>query len=119
MPTYLSPGVYVEETESGSRPIEGVGTAVAAFVGIAASGPFNAPTLVTNWNQFTGTFGDFVEGTYLAHAVYAFFLNGGGSAYIVRVGGEAGGCTQGHGRPSVGRRQGARRLPGRGEGRWA
>ena len=35
MPTYLSPGVYVEEVDSGSRPIEGVGTAVAAFVGLA------------------------------------------------------------------------------------
>ena len=33
MPNYLSPGVYVEEIDSGSRPIEGVGTAVAAFVG--------------------------------------------------------------------------------------
>ena len=66
MPTYLSPGVYVEEIEAGSRPIEGVGTAVAAFVGLAGSGPFNAPTLVTNWSQFTGTFGEFVEGSYLA-----------------------------------------------------
>ena len=53
MPTYLSPGVYVEEMEAGARPIEGVGTAVAAFVGLASSGPFNAPTLVTNWSQFT------------------------------------------------------------------
>ena len=35
MPTYLSPGVYVEEVSSGSKPIEGVGTAVAAFVGFA------------------------------------------------------------------------------------
>ena len=52
MPNYLSPGVYVEEVEAGSRPIEGVGTAVAAFVGFAAKGPTNAPTLVTNWAQF-------------------------------------------------------------------
>ena len=86
MPTYLSPGVYIEEKEAGSRPIEGVGTAVAAFVGFATQGPFNEPTLVTNWNQFTKNFGDFVEGSYLAHAVYGFFANGGGSAYIVRVG---------------------------------
>ena len=49
MPTYLSPGVYVEEVESGARPIEGVGTAVAAFVGLAETGPFNQPTLVSNW----------------------------------------------------------------------
>ena len=32
MPQYLSPGVYVEEIEAGSRPIEGVGTAVAALI---------------------------------------------------------------------------------------
>ncbi|HKT00632.1 MAG TPA: phage tail sheath subtilisin-like domain-containing protein [Rugosimonospora sp.] len=87
MPTYLSPGVYVEEVESGSRPIEGVGTAVAAFVGFAAQGPFNTPTLVSNWGQYTQVFGEFVEGCYLAHAVYGYFLNGGGNCYIVRVGG--------------------------------
>jgi phage tail sheath protein FI len=86
MPNYLSPGVYVEEVEAGSRPIEGVGTAVAAFVGLAARGPANTPTLVTNWNQFTSTFGEFIEGSYLAHAVYGYFLNGGGAAYVVRVG---------------------------------
>ena len=86
MPNYLSPGVYVEEVEAGSRPIEGVGTAVAAFVGLAARGPANKPTLVTNWSQFTSTFGDFIEGSYLAHAVYGYFLNGGGAAYVVRVG---------------------------------
>ncbi len=86
MPQYLSPGVYVEEIEAGSRPIEGVATSVAAFVGLAKSGPFNAPTLVTNWTQFTQAFGDFLEDAYLAHAVYGYFNNGGGSAYIVRVG---------------------------------
>ena len=41
MPTYLSPGVYVEEKPAGSAPIEGVGTAVAAFVGLAMKGPLN------------------------------------------------------------------------------
>ncbi len=30
---YLDPGKYVEEVPSGARPIEGVGTSVAAFVG--------------------------------------------------------------------------------------
>ena len=88
MPTYLSPGVYVEEVEAGSRPIEGVGTAVAAFVGLAAQGPYNTPTLVTNWNQFTQTFGEFGEGSYLAHSVYGYFLNGGGACYVVRIGGK-------------------------------
>ncbi|MET9662165.1 phage tail sheath family protein [Streptomyces sp. NPDC006510] len=86
MPSYLSPGVYVEEIESGSRPIEGVGTSVAAFVGFAQKGPFDEPTLITNWSQFVGTFGDFVDGTYLASAVYGFFANGGGVCYVVRIG---------------------------------
>jgi hypothetical protein len=86
MPQYLSPGVYVEEVASGSQPIEGVGTAVAAFVGLAEKGPYNEPTLVTNWTQYTTNFGGFMEGTYLSHAVYGFFQNGGGRAYIVRIG---------------------------------
>ncbi len=88
MPTYLSPGVYVEEVEAGSRPIEGVGTAVAAFVGLAEKGPVNEPTLVSNWTQFAEAFGDFVPGSYLAHAVYGYFLNGGGNCYVVRIGAE-------------------------------
>ena len=77
MPTYLSPGVYVEEVASGSRPIEGVGTSVAAFVGLAPRGALNAPTLVTNWSQYVAEFGEFTEGYYLAHSVYGFFNNGG------------------------------------------
>jgi hypothetical protein len=88
MPTYLSPGVYVEEMEAGARPIEGVGTAVAAFVGVASAGPFNTPTLVTNWSQYTQTFGDFVPGSYLGQSVYGYFLNGGGACFVVRIGGD-------------------------------
>ncbi|MFJ8073353.1 phage tail sheath family protein [Streptomyces sp. NPDC096176] len=89
MPTYLTPGVYVEEVQSGARPIEGVGTAVAAFVGFAERGSFHAPTLVTSWDQYTQEFGGFTEGTYLPHAVYGYFANGGGAAYVVRIGGAA------------------------------
>ncbi|HWS34208.1 MAG TPA: phage tail sheath family protein [Actinoplanes sp.] len=99
MPTYLSPGVYVEETPSGSRPIEGVGTAVTAFVGFAEKGPFHAPTLVTNWSQYVQLFGGMVEGTYLANAVYGYFANGGGIAYIVRVG--AGASSRGNGQKEL------------------
>ena len=34
---------YSQSIASGSRPIEGVGTAVAAFVGLAEGGPVNRP----------------------------------------------------------------------------
>jgi phage tail sheath protein FI len=93
MPSYLSPGVYVEEVASGSRPIEGVGTSVAAFVGLAPTGPLNEPTLVTNWSQYVAAFGEFTDGYYLAYSVYGFFNNGGSAAYVVRVGGIAEGAS--------------------------
>ena len=98
MPTYLSPGVYVEEVDTGSRPIEGVGTAVAAFVGLAEYGPLNTPTLISNWTQFTSTFGGFVTGTYLAQSVYGYFMNGGGNCYVVRIG-DDGSSANGNGGP--------------------
>ncbi|HEY0639574.1 MAG TPA: phage tail sheath family protein [Pseudonocardiaceae bacterium] len=91
--SYLAPGVYMEEVSSGSRPIEAVGTAVAAFVGLAEKGPVDEPVMVTNWTQFKQVFGDFVDGYYLAHAVYGYFLNGGGTAYVVRVGGNGDGAA--------------------------
>ncbi len=84
-PQYLSPGVYVEEVDKGSKPIEGVGTAVAGFIGFAAKGPANKPTFIANWTQYTNVFGGFVPGAYLAHAVYGYFNNGGGSCYVMRL----------------------------------
>ncbi len=94
MPEYLSPGVYVQEMPSATKPIEGVGTAMAAFVGFAAAGPANRPVLITNWSQYVNTFGSLedggqsnphVPGAYLSHAVYGYFLNGGGRCYVTRV----------------------------------
>ncbi|HZP82866.1 MAG TPA: phage tail sheath subtilisin-like domain-containing protein [Chthonomonadaceae bacterium] len=58
MPEYLAPGVFVEEIDSGSKPIEGVGVNTAAFIGYAKSGDFNKPTFITNWSQFCQLFGE-------------------------------------------------------------
>ncbi len=84
MPQYLSPGVYVEEVDRGSKPIEGVGTAVAAFVGFTEKGPREA-MLVTNWQQFVEAYGGFIDGAYLPTSVYGYFLNGGTRAYVMRI----------------------------------
>jgi hypothetical protein len=89
MPNYRSPGVYIEEVQAGSRPIEGVGTAIAAFVGITKEGPFNKPVKVVNWGQYVKTFGEWVDGAYLPHAVYQYFNNQGGACYVVRIGEDA------------------------------
>ncbi len=88
MPTYLSPGIYMEEVSAGPKPIEAVGTATAAFVGFTEKGPVNAPTLITSWPQYTRTFGGFVEGAYLPTSLFSYFMNGGGNAYVVRIGAE-------------------------------
>jgi len=87
--TYQAPGVYVEEIPSGSRPIEGVGTSVAAFLGFAEKGPLNTPVRITNLTQYQNTFGGFIRNGYLPLAVYGFFANGGGNSWVIRVGGDA------------------------------
>ena len=118
MPEYLSPGVYIQEVNTGTRPIEGVGTAMAAFVGFAPAGPENEPTLITNWSQYVETFGSVDEGgrrnphlpgAYLSHAVYGYFLNGGGRCYVDRIVATNGAAGKGDGaakRPTL-------QLPGR------
>jgi hypothetical protein len=94
MPEYLSPGVYVEEIEIGAKPIEGVSTSTAGFVGMTERGPLNKPTLVTSFAEYQRTFGGylgsgFVKGKedyrFLPLAVEGFFSNGGQRAYITRV----------------------------------
>ncbi len=92
MAEYLSPGVYVEEFDSGASPMEGVSTSTAGFVGVAEKGPKDgAPVLVTNFADFRRTFGgylsrlEFGEYRYLAYSVNQFFANGGSRCYIKRV----------------------------------
>ncbi len=84
--SYLSPGVYVEEVDRGTKPLEMVGTSTCAFMGEATVGPVNEPILCTNWSQYTKHFGDFQNSEYLAHAVYGFFNNGGSRAFVLNVG---------------------------------
>ena len=84
MPQYLAPGVYIEEVP-GQRPIEGVGTATGAFVGVAERGPIGQAVLITNWTQFTATFGGYIADSYLTYAVNQFFTEGGTRCYVVRT----------------------------------
>ncbi|GLY05326.1 MULTISPECIES: phage tail sheath C-terminal domain-containing protein [Actinoplanes] len=105
MPEYLSPGVYIEETVAGPRPIAGVGTRIAGMVGVTARGPSTGkPELVTNFLDFQTRFGGFLpdppapvldrwerdEGEggrwwTFALSVKGFFDNGGSQIYVKRV----------------------------------
>ncbi len=93
---YFAPGVYVEEIDRGSRPIEGVSTAIAGFIGftedVRGGAELFKPMLVTTWTQYQNYFArpgsdgftDF--NAYLPFAVYGYFLNGGGRCWITSVG---------------------------------
>jgi phage tail sheath protein FI len=92
MPEYLSPGVYVEEFDSGPVPMEGVGTSTAGFVGLAVKGPAGGvPQLVTGVADFRRKYGGYLSAAefggyrYLAYAIEHFFINGGTRAFISRV----------------------------------
>src|SRR5215207_9044023 len=88
MPEYLAPGVYIEEIERGPKPIEGVATSTAAFLGETERGP-TWPRLITSYNEYLRLFGDvFADGRYMPHAAKAFFDNGGRRVYITRIAGE-------------------------------
>ncbi len=83
----LTPGVYVEEIPGGVRPIQGVGTSTAAFVGPAQRGIPDRAEFVNGFAAFERAFGGHSRGEagFLAQAVDAFFAAGGRRAYVVRV----------------------------------
>jgi phage tail sheath protein FI len=93
MSTRLMPDSRVESIPSVSKPIEGVGTAIAAFVGLAPGGPVNRPIRISSWSQFAKVYSDplapengpFMTSTYLAHAVRGFFENGGRRCWVIRA----------------------------------
>jgi uncharacterized protein len=98
MPAYLSPGVYVEETNQGAHAIEGVGTSIAGFVGAAplANARLDEAVAINNWSQFQREFiGDSKQSSPLANAVYGFFLNGGSRCYVVNTKGPISGKGRG------------------------
>lgn len=90
MATYLHPGVYLEEIPSGAKPIEGVATSIAAFIGEAPRGPLNTPVLVHSLEEYERTFGT-IQGAQdaMGFAAQAYYQNGGKDAYFVRVAGSA------------------------------
>ncbi|MFT5082082.1 MAG: phage tail sheath protein FI [Lentisphaeria bacterium] len=95
MPEYLAPGVFVEETSFRQKTIEGVSTSTTAFVGPTRFGPeSDEPPLLTSFSEFERIYGgldqlsfDTEEAThnYLAHAVRAYFEEGGRRLYVARV----------------------------------
>jgi phage tail sheath protein FI len=88
MPQYFHPGVYIEEIERGPRPIEGVPTSTAAFLGEADRGSIT-PRLVTSSKDYQRWFGDvFGDFKFLPYAVSGYFENGGVQGFVCRIVGD-------------------------------
>lgn len=87
MPEYLAPGVYVEEIDVGTKPIEGVATSNLGIVGPTERGPTEV-RLITSWLEFErlyGTTGGLATGSHMPHAVLGYFDNGGRRCFVARV----------------------------------
>ena len=86
MPAALTyPGVYIREVPSGSRSIAGASTSIAAVVGGFARGPVDTAVRMFSIADFEANFGGIDGGSPASFAVSQFFINGGGTAFAVRV----------------------------------
>ncbi len=86
MPVQVSyPGVYVQEISSGSRTITGVSTSAALFIGMAEQGPLGEPMRTLSYAEFERTYGARNGLGELHDQVRQFYLNGGATAWIVRI----------------------------------
>jgi phage tail sheath protein FI len=109
---YYTPGVYVEEIPSGSKPMTAAPTNIVGFIGETRQGAINKPVMITSWEQYFNTFigynivdkitprgtvekdidGNIVKEevpfskvTDLDWGVYTFFANGGCKCHVVSV----------------------------------
>ena len=101
--TYRRPGVYLEESLLSNAGDVSNATSVAVFIGAASKGPLTtdananvvgAPTRIETWGDYVATFGGFdtvPNGantwalSYLPYSVYAYFQNGGRTAFVARA----------------------------------
>lgn len=94
MPEMNTSGVYAQEANPNSGPIQGVTTSTAAFVGPAAQGPMGSVSgPLTSFRDFVAAYGgaatlqlsSVMVLNYMALAAWGFFENGGQQLYISRV----------------------------------
>ncbi|MFN8082530.1 MAG: phage tail sheath subtilisin-like domain-containing protein [Kineosporiaceae bacterium] len=107
MPTYMHPGIYIEEVGSDSRLHDRPGmvststtshprrpqaqwfneSSTVGFVGLTSKGIVGEATYIANMGQFTALFGKSDLRNPLPLAVHGFFANGGSACYVVPING--------------------------------
>jgi phage tail sheath protein FI len=85
MPQITYPGVYIQEVPSGVRTITSVATSITAFVDFFKEGPLNQAVEIFGMTDFQRVFGGLDDRSEGSYAVSQFFLNGGGTALVIRV----------------------------------
>ena len=85
--SFTYPGVYLSETTNVPHTVNPATTSLTAFVGDYSKGPTDQAVLVSSWDEFDSQFGGLRSSSLASYAVWQFFLNGGGQAWIVRLSG--------------------------------
>ena len=78
----LAPGVYIEEVQFASNPIQGVSTSTAGFVAVTGRGPLLGP--LTSFAEFERVATPNL-GINLPLAVRGFFENGGQQCFVSQI----------------------------------
>ncbi len=90
MPTYNSPGVYIQDVVSGIQTIDQASSSIGALIGKTKSGAVGVAVKIGSWTEFVSKFASgletpFMENSFLPYSVYGFFQNGGKELYVVSV----------------------------------
>lgn len=84
-PKYTYPGVYVKEIPSGARPIAATSTSHTAFIDFFDRGPVNEAVRLNGFGDFERKLGGLHADSEAGYAIQQYFLNGGRTAFAVRV----------------------------------
>lgn len=79
------PGVYIQEVPSGVRTITSVATSITAFIDFFREGPMGRAVEVFGMTDFEREFGGLDDRSEASYALSQYFLNGGGTALVIRA----------------------------------
>ena len=99
MAEYLSPGVFIQEKNTGQVPMQGVSTATLCVAGWFERGPVNEMTFLSSSSELSRLFGgvksylntdEGYEGVACEYykapmAILGYFANGGTRVYVLRI----------------------------------
>jgi phage tail sheath protein FI len=77
--------VYIQEVSSGVHTITNVATSITAFIDFFREGPMDKAIEIFGMADFQRVFGGLDDRSEASYAIAQYFLNGGGTALVIRV----------------------------------